>query len=175
MNIRQGNACDLGCFEDNSFDVTLVLGPLYHLFDEEEKRKAISEALRVTKPGGLLYIAFIMNDAVILNWGLKAGNLAKGIQEGMITEDFHCAGVPEMIFEMTTVKEIYELMHNFPVEKLHMVAADGVTNHFREVIEAAEEELFEAWLRYHDYTCEREDLIGFSNHVLYIGRKSENR
>lgn len=172
VHIRQGNACDLSCFEDNSFDVTLVLGPLYHLFERDDKRKAVSEALRVTKPGGLIYIAFIMNDAVILDWGLKAGNLAKGMKQGIITEEFHCVGVPELLYEMTTVKEIYELMSEFPIDQVHMVASDGMTNHFRETIEAADEELFEAWLKYHYCTCEREDLIGFSNHGLYVGRKA---
>ena len=49
INIRQGTALDLSCYEDNTFDVTLVLGPLYHLYNEEDKNKAIQEALRVTK------------------------------------------------------------------------------------------------------------------------------
>ena len=171
VNIRQGNACDLSVFEDNCFDVTLVLGPLYHLFDREHKRRAISEALRVTRPGGMVYVAFIMNDAVLLNWGLKAGNLAKGIKQGIVTEDFHCVGSPELLYEMSTLKEIYELMGEFPIEKLHMIASDGMTNHFREQIEAADEELFHAWLQYHYCTCVREDLIGFSSHGLYVGRK----
>ncbi len=171
VRVTQGNACDLRMFEDDSFDMTLVLGPMYHLFDLEDKKKAIGEALRVTKPGGYLYVAFIMNDAVILNWGLKAGNLAKGMKQGFITEDFHCVGTPEMVFEMSTVKDIRELMEDFPVDRIHMVASDGMTNLFREQIEEADEELFQAWLQYHYCTCEREDLIGFSNHGLYIGRK----
>lgn len=171
VSVTQGNACDLGQFEDNSFDMTLVLGPLYHLFDMEDKKKAIGEALRVTKSGGYLYVAFIMNDAVILDWGLKSGNLAQGIKDGIVTEDFHCVGTPKMLYEMSTVRDIRELMDGFPVDRLHMVASDGMTNHFREQIEAADEELFQAWLQYHYCTCEREDLIGYSNHGLYIGRK----
>ena len=55
ITITQGNAIDLHMFQDNSFDITLSLGPLYHLFTEEDKNKAISEALRITKPGGVVF------------------------------------------------------------------------------------------------------------------------
>ncbi|MHB8131799.1 MAG: class I SAM-dependent methyltransferase [Mobilitalea sp.] len=171
INIHQGNTCDLSIYEDNSFDITLVLGPLYHLFNINDKKKAITEALRVTKPQGILYVAFIMNDAVILDWGLKAGNLTKGMKEGIISNNFHCIGSPELIFEMSTIYEIHDLMNAFPIDKLHMVASDGMTNHFRDFIDGADDELFASWLKYHFCTCEREDLIGFSNHGLYIGRK----
>ncbi len=170
VNIRQGNACDLSHYEDNQFDMTLVLGPLYHLYNGEDKKKAIAEACRVTKPGGYIYLAFIMNDAVILDWGLRDGNLAKGRKEGIVTDEFHCIGKPELLFEMITVSEIRDLMSSFPVDRLHMVASDGMTNHFREEIDNAEEELFETWLQYHLHTCEREDLIGYSNHGLFIGK-----
>jgi len=171
VQLNQGNACDLSMFDDNQFDVTLLLGPLYHMYNLEDKKKAVLEALRVTKPGGIVYIAFIMNDAVVLDWGLVSGNLARGIKDGLITDDFHCVGKPELLFEMSTVKEINALMDGFPITKLHMVASDGMTNHFRESIDESDNELFNAWLQYHFYTCEREDLIGFSHHVLYIGKK----
>lgn len=174
VTIHQGNACNLSGYEDNIFDITLILGPLYHLYTVEDKLKAIEEACRVTKPGGIIYLAFIMNDAVILDWGLKSGNLAMGLNTGMVTKDFHCVGTPEMLFEMTTVEDINNLVEKFPLEKLHMVASDGMTNHFRNEIENADKELFEAWLSYHFHTCERADLIGFSNHGLFIGRKNSN-
>ena len=44
----QGNALDLSMYEDNMFDITLVLGPLYHLFKKNEEDKAMEEAIRVS-------------------------------------------------------------------------------------------------------------------------------
>lgn len=171
VTITQGNALDLSIYEDNTFDVTLILGPLYHLYTLEDKRRAVEEAIRVTRPRGVIYLAFIMNDAVIIDWGLKSGNLASGLESGLITKDFHCVGTPEMLFEMTTIEEINQLMAPFPIDKLHMVATDGMTNHFRSEIDSAADDLYQAWLSYHFHTCERMDLIGFSNHSLFIGRK----
>lgn len=47
----QGNALKLSRFEEDSFDLTLLFGPMYHLHEEDEKRQALLEAKRVTKPG----------------------------------------------------------------------------------------------------------------------------
>jgi ubiquinone/menaquinone biosynthesis C-methylase UbiE len=55
----QGDATDLSRFEEQSFDVALVLGPLYHLYETKDVRKAIDEAIRVTKKGGVILFAFI--------------------------------------------------------------------------------------------------------------------
>ena len=73
MNIKalQGNALDLSMIEDESYDITLVLGPLYHIFSKEEQNKVIDEALRVTKKGGYIYYAFILSDLTLLEWGFK--------------------------------------------------------------------------------------------------------
>lgn len=40
---------------DASFDVVLLLGPLYHLVDREERVRALAEARRVLAPGGLVF------------------------------------------------------------------------------------------------------------------------
>lgn len=52
-------ATDLSRFPDAAFDAVLLLGPLYHLLEEEERRQAMAEAYRVLKPGGPLFAAFI--------------------------------------------------------------------------------------------------------------------
>lgn len=46
-------------FPDNSFEATLMLGPLYHLADAADRRLALQEALRVTSPGGVVFAGAI--------------------------------------------------------------------------------------------------------------------
>ena len=53
ITITQGNATDLSMFADDTYDITLLLGPMYHLFTTEDKLKALSEAIRVTKKNGI--------------------------------------------------------------------------------------------------------------------------
>ena len=57
--VEQGTALDLARFADGSFDAVLLMGPLYHLLEELERRRALAEARRVLKPGGPLFAAFI--------------------------------------------------------------------------------------------------------------------
>ena len=54
VRIVQGNALDLSAFPDDRYDVTLLLGPLYHLYTPQHKRQALAEAIRVTRPGGVI-------------------------------------------------------------------------------------------------------------------------
>jgi len=56
---EQGTATDLSRFADDSFDAVLLMGPLYHLLNEAERRQALAEAYRVVKPGGPVFAAFI--------------------------------------------------------------------------------------------------------------------
>ena len=56
---EQGTATDLSRFADDSFDAVLLMGPLYHLLNETERKQALAEAYRVVKPGGPVFAAFI--------------------------------------------------------------------------------------------------------------------
>jgi SAM-dependent methyltransferase len=44
---------------DDRYDVTLLLGPLYHLLRREDRLQALREAVRVTRPGGRIIAAAI--------------------------------------------------------------------------------------------------------------------
>ena len=43
IQVHQGNAVDLSMFGDETFDITLVLGPMYHLFTKEEQKKQLQK------------------------------------------------------------------------------------------------------------------------------------
>ncbi len=57
---------ELSRYPDDSFDIVLVFGSLYHLHSETDKDKCIAEAKRVCKPKGKLFFALITNDMIIL-------------------------------------------------------------------------------------------------------------
>jgi len=61
------------------------------------------------------------------------------------------------------------------VEPLHLIATDGCANHMRPALEAMDEETYQLYLKYHFATCERMDLLGYSNHTLDIFRKSSTK
>ena len=80
ITAKQGNALNLK-FKDESFDVALLFGPTYHLFTHEDKLKAINEAKRVLKKGGLLFIMYLTNEYAFITYAIKEGNLQNTMLE----------------------------------------------------------------------------------------------
>lgn len=169
ITIKQGNATNLYMYEDNSFDITLCLGPIYHLFSKEEKEKAIKEAIRVTKNGGKIFFAYITNEAVIMSYGLRKGNLLR--LKDICTKGYRVREIPEEVFSTEYVNEFDCMMQKFPIKKLKHIATDGLSPNLAIYINNLNEEEFNVWLDYHFVTCEREDLLSVSSHVLYICEK----
>lgn len=173
ITITQGNATNLSDFESDTYDITLLLGPMYHLFDEEDKLKALSEAIRVTKKGGVIFVAYCMGDASVMNFGFVKGEIHNIIEKCMInTETFDTYSKPWDIFELYRKEDIDKLRGNFDVTQLHYLATDGYANHCRQTLEEMDEETYNLFIKYHLATCERVDLSGYSNHTLDVFRKN---
>ena len=68
LTVTQGNALNLSFIEDETYDITLLLGPMYHLFTNEDSKLALSEALRVTKKGGIIFASYCGNDATVVQF-----------------------------------------------------------------------------------------------------------
>ena len=168
IDAREGDALDLP-YEDNTFDITLVLGPLYHLYEEKDINKAIDEAIRVTKKNGIIMIAYLTSDSIMLSWTLEDNHFDR--KGEAFTENYKMINKPEEIFSAFYVDEFNDIMKKKNVEFMHMVASDGMTHHFKEKIDSLNDFEFNEWVKYHLSTCERKDLQGYSNHMLYIGRK----
>lgn len=172
VTITQGNAVDLSEFKNDTYDITLLLGPMYHLFNQEDKLKALSEAIRVTKKGGIIFVAYCMGDASVLSYGFIRGEIYNIIEKCMLdTETFDTFSNPWDIFELYRKEDIDKLRNQFSVTQLHFIASDGYTNHMRETVDNMDDRMYELYLKYHLATCERQDLIGYSHHTLDIFRK----
>ncbi|MBQ1768645.1 MAG: class I SAM-dependent methyltransferase, partial [Oscillospiraceae bacterium] len=167
----QGNALDLSAFPDSSFDITLLLGPMYHLYTREEKLQALSEAVRVTKPGGYIFVAYCMNEPTVVQFVFGQNHLREVTELNMLTKDWHCISEPKDLFELVRTEDIASLDAELPVERVKLVATDGATNYMRQYIDSTDDETFEKWLDFHFTICERQDLIGASHHTLDILRK----
>jgi len=174
INITQCNALDLAAFENEEFDITLVLGPLYHLYTEHEKRQVIAEALRVTKSGGIVFAAYCISDGSLIWSGFqrKVFDIADYIRRGKIDPvTFDTTSVPDDVFELIRKEDIDKLMSGFAVRRLHYVASDLYTNYMREAVDAMDDDTFALYLRYHFAICEREDMVGITHHSLDVFQK----
>ena len=167
----QGNALDLSLFPDDSFDLTMLLGPMYHLYTKDEKLKALSEAVRVTKPGAHILVAYCMNEPTVIQYVFGLNHLREMMDLNMLTSDWHCISEPKDVFELVRTEDIADLDAAVPVRRIKLVATDGATNYKREYIDAMDDETFGKWMEYHFAICERQYLIGASHHTLDILQK----
>lgn len=166
----QGDAEDLSLFADNSFDAVLVLGPMYHLFEKAEQHRALDEAIRVSKPGGVIMVAFLSVYSIMYN-NYLLGNFREGIEENFDT-DFQVRHFTEQWFTGFDIKEFEELFSEKPVQKIALAGTDSVL----ELAEKAHvmhlsDEDFQLFSEYHLKTCEKRELLGTQTHLLYICRK----
>lgn len=168
----QGDAADLGQFADNFFDATLVLGPMYHLFVPEEVNRAIDEAIRVTKPGGTILFSFLSIYALMYSNALY-GSWAS-YREEKFMPDLKVRHFPEQLFTGYDVCEFERLFDEKPVEHITTAAVDGPLEALEKRPDfSVSDEDFDAFVKWHLAFAEKRELLGGSNHLLYICRKTK--
>ena len=169
----QGNALNLKRFADESFDMTLLFGPMYHLYTKEDKQKALAEAKRVTKPNGIILVAYCMNEYCVLTYAFKEGHIRECLQKDRLTEDFHSSAEAKDLYDYVRIEDIDALNEAAGLKRIQIISPDGAANYMRPVLNAMDEETFSLFIQYHLATCERADLIGAGAHTVDILRKVE--
>lgn len=173
VTVRQADARDLSFLVDNTYDITLLLGPMYHLFSREDQLQALSEALRVTKPGGMLMTAYCGNEATMVQYCFGRGMLKEEKYQSLVDPvTFKASSDPAELFELYRREDVDGLMAHFDTTRLHYVGTDMATNYMRQCIDEMDEDLFDRYLQYHFVICERADCVGVSHHNLDIHRKN---
>ena len=164
----QGNALKLSRFDDESFDLTLLFGPMYHLHSKEDKLQALREAKRVTRKGGYILVAYIMNEYSVITYAFKEGHILEGIRDGMLDESFHCTDKANELYSFVRTEDIESLNAEVGLERELIIAADGAANYIRPVLNSLSEEEFAKFIEYHLSVCERTDLMGATAHTVDI-------
>ncbi len=172
VKAMQGNALNLKKLADNTFDITLLFGPMYHLFGFEDKRKALNEAKRVTKPDGYILVAYCMNEYGVLTYAFKEKHILECMQENRLTGDFHTVSSKENLYDYVRIEDMDQLNKAVGLSRFKIISPDGPANYMRMYLNSLSEEEFELFVRYHMATCERRDLIGAGAHTVDILRKT---
>lgn len=167
----QGNAMKLSRFPDESFDMTLLFGPMYHLFTEEDQLKALSEAKRVTKKGGFILVAYVMNEYAVITYAFKEGHIKECLDKGMLTEDYRTVSEEKDLYHYVRTEDIESLNEKTGLSRVKLIAADGPSDYIRPVLNSMDDPTFEEFIKYHLSTCERQDTIGASSHTVDILQK----
>jgi len=163
-----GDAKDLSMFEDESFDVVLNMGPLYHFPQEQDRDQVVKESMRVLKKGGTAFFAFINNDMVFVTEAL--------LYSKTFLEDNHLYNkethkIYDDPFTVLTIESIRNLMNKWGCDEYKFIASDGYAELLEQQIDQLSEDKFQKWLNFHFYMCEKKEALGASHHLLYVTKK----
>ena len=180
ISCDQVNATDLSCYKDQSFDVVLLFGPLYHLTEKAEREKCISEIGRVLKKGGKIFASFIPHlsgsialvqrfcwspDQVDINTleecfeSGKFKNLSdKGFQEGYYPASEE---IENLFSENGFEKILLRSIRGFGYEKEDVIFKFKNKNVFSKILDLI------------DSTAEDKSIIEMCGHAMYVGVKKD--
>ncbi len=169
----KGNACKLKRFQENEFDFALLFGPMYHLTDREDKIKALKEAQRVVKPGGIIMVAYVMNEYGVVTYGFKERHVCECLEQNRFTEDFHTLPGKDELYDYMRIEDIDSLNAEVGLTREKILSPDGPANYIRPFLNQLSEEEFEHFVTYQTAVCERKDLIGAGAHTVDILRNNK--
>ncbi len=171
-----GDAREVDTLVSGPYDHVLLMGPLYHLLDEVERVKTIQASLSLLKPGGILFASFISSYGGIL-YSMKYEPeliLLKEIefQYKLFQDDLPFSGESFTQAYFIRHKDVLPFMSQFPLEKLHYFGQESILSPNEENLIRQPKEVMDRWINLAVEVCEREDLLSFSEHLMYIGRKN---
>ena len=165
-DVVQGDARNMPFLPTALADVTLLLGPLYHLHSEKDRDKALLEANRVLKKEGVLFVAFINNDMIpYTEWNDREDYLLTGDYD---KDTFKAGDFP---FVFMNLKECRDLLARNGLQILRSVASDGMSELLEEKIDKLDDDGYAQYLKMHLFYCEREEHLGKTNHFLFVTKK----
>lgn len=174
------DARELNMINDEEFDASLMLGPMYHLQNENDRIQAVRELHRVTKDNGIVFVAFMPRIRHILtsllypeNW--KPNDNIEEIQHFSQTGCFNHQDEGRFTGAYYfNIDEIKPFMESQGFESIELIGSNIgaiLNNHnwdyWRNKGEAELEKLLKLLIE----KADDPHILGISSHLLYIGRK----
>lgn len=166
-----GNALELDEYEQK-YDAILLMGPLYHLIKESDRKAALKGALRLLKPDGIIVASFISNYAPIQDY-LKGVHTIESVDEllGYLKDGVSQGDKGFTTAYFTCHKEAKDLMSSFGLTEIIFANVENILGSKEKEINMLEEHEYQKWLEIGYQLSQDENLMGTGEHFLYIGRK----
>jgi SAM-dependent methyltransferase len=174
---EQGTATDLARFPDESFDAVLLMGPLYHLLEESERRRALAEARRVLKSGGPLFAAFIARYAAHRDCAARYPAqllVERGVYDRILADGRLPPaddGRPGFVAYFAHPTEAAPLCWRAGFEVAAVLGVEGVVSTAEEEINKLSDAAWDAWVDVNWQVASDPCIHGGTEHLLVVARK----
>ena len=162
-----GNALNLEFLGNETYDVILLFGPIYHLFGKD-KVGAIKEVLKHLKNNGYLLIVYCLNDFAILKHGFIDGHI---LDDNTYDSNFIIKDNEATLYSFDTFTSIDNINKLCHLKREKIFSQEGLTEYIRPVINKMSKEEFTKYLEFHLKRCESPYYLGYSRHVVDIVKK----
>ena len=166
-----GDATCLLDFADESFDVALCLGPMYHL-PQEERLKVFDECRRIAKRGAILAFAYINGIGVYAGacTDEKFRHIYPNARANKYVFEYKTDDVRPGVFLYTSPEE---MEHDARQKNLEVIKNCGLDFFFASsAINAMSDEQFGYYMELSDKMSDSPSCTGLANHALMICKKS---
>jgi len=176
VGFEQGTATDLSRFPDETFDATLLMGPLYHLLEETERRRALAEAYRVLKPGSALFAAFTCRYSPLRYAAVYAP--AWPVDNPERLKDFLATGVMppgdkdfRFVAHYAHPGQVIPLCQRAGFEVVTVLGIEGIVSLIEDEVNALSGAAWEAWVDLNERVAPDTSLHGGVEHLLAVAVK----
>ena len=166
-----GDATRLDRISDESFDIVLCLGPLYHL-PPQERKLVFSECRRICKKGGIAAFSYI-NKIGVYAGACIHDSLRKNYPNEKANESvliFSRDNMAPDLFFFTMPEEIEADAEEYGFSKIKNLGTDFLLT--MSIVESMDDEKFHLFRPLLDQMASYESCTGMSNHALLICRKT---
>lgn len=175
LNGLRADCRDLSALEDEQYDHVLCMGPMYHLKEEQDRVAAIHECMRVLKPEGTLFVAFVSSYSFVWDYLIQNPSLIlddeRRAQLDAIVNDANFAGHGFTENFFIRPGDVLPFFQPFDLDNLHLVNCESFLYMREPELLRQSPEVVSAWLDLAEQVCERDDLLSMAEHLMYIGRK----
>ena len=164
----QGNALDLSFLEEDKFDLVICFGPMYHLHTEEERLRVFEQLKRVTKKGGVIFAAYIMNEYAVLKYCFGENKLSDVLAQGGLTEDYHCVTKDEDLYSYVRLEDINLVYEKSGLKRRFLFSQEGAADYMRRELNGMDEDTFKHFIDYTVSISRRPELLGAGTHIVDV-------
>ncbi|KAI6389521.1 hypothetical protein MCOR14_009332 [Pyricularia oryzae] len=167
-SIGTGNALDGNAFDKDVYDAVLLLGPLYHLLDELERKQAVENALELANPKcGSVFCAFVSREAHLRD-------LVTREPERLVKQkNFYTAYLATGRYESDEIRHFFQKHFPKTLELISLRSTEGILGGGLDTaLIDADAEVVRSWadLMLEKYS-ENEVHLGCADHLLAVLRR----
>ncbi len=162
---------------EKRFDAVLLMGPLYHLVVEADRKLALKEAFDRLRARGVIFSSFIsrfgiMGDLVknIPDWIENQAEVRSVLEKGKDPDDYPRGGFRGYFAQASEIAPLHE---SLGFDTLVVAGVEPAISADDESYNKLEEKQHQLWLDLLYEMSTEKSIIGASRHLLYIGKKQE--